>query len=112
MNTIPQLAEIVADIQAHLNTAEVIGFGVQQFRLPVPAIQCRDGVEFSIQASNMTYCVPRNNTGPWTHVEVMTVTPGAQARNWEQGEDSIGAYVPIEAVAKEIYERGYTGLTK
>lgn len=37
----------------------------------VPHIHCADGFSFSVQASSGHYCVPQNDDGPWTHVEVM-----------------------------------------
>jgi hypothetical protein len=105
--------QIVADLQAHLQSAEVTDLGMgRTFRLPLPAITCRDGTSFSVQASEFTYCTPRNNEGPWTTVEVMTLTEGAQPRNWEHDAgDNLAGYVPIEAVAQEILDRGYLALT-
>tara|TARA_R110000868_G_scaffold298_5_gene2482 strand:- start:1486 stop:1788 length:303 start_codon:yes stop_codon:yes gene_type:complete len=35
-----------------------------------PATVCADGFTISIQASSYHYCEPRNNEGPYTHVEV------------------------------------------
>ena len=35
-----------------------------------PRIRCRDGFEMSVQASRDHYCVPRDDAGPYTHVEV------------------------------------------
>lgn len=37
---------------------------------PVPKIECADGFALSVQACRWTYCTPRENTGPWTAVEV------------------------------------------
>jgi hypothetical protein len=108
---VQHLDQIITDIQAHLNTSEVFQVGNRRYRPPVAAITCRDGTVFSIQAGEGLYCTPRSNTGPWTHVEVMTVTNDATPRNWEQDECKIGAWVPIEAVAREILERGYLSLT-
>ena len=91
------LQDVVAALQAHLSNATV----VQGYKYPVSAITCRDGTRFSVQASDFTYCKPRNNTGPWTHVEVMTLTddvvemPAAKKRGrpakTETAEDSPGA---------------------
>jgi len=33
-------------------------------------IKCQDGFTMSIQASSYHYCRPRNDQGPYTHVEV------------------------------------------
>lgn len=106
-----QILEIVEQLQLHLNSAELVDLGQgRQHRLPVPSIRCLDGTEFSIQAGTGVYSTPRNNQGPWTAVEVMTITPN-QTPRWEQDDNGIGAYVPIETVAEEILARGYTQLT-
>jgi hypothetical protein len=109
MDTVEQVVEA---LQAHLNTAEVVGMSDRNFRMPVSAITCGDGTEFSIQASEFTYCRPRNNLGPWTHVEVMTLTEGAVPEYWTQDAgDQLAGYVPLEAVAKEIIKRAGLQLT-
>lgn len=102
------LEDVIAALQAHLSNATV----VQGYKYPVSAITCRDGTRFSVQASDFTYCKPRNNTGPWTHVEVMTLTNDVVPRHWNQDPDAIGAYVPIEAVAQEIIDRGFVTLAQ
>ena len=33
-------------------------------------VRCADGFNMSVQASQQAYCYPRNNTGPWSEVEV------------------------------------------
>ena len=109
MNTV---AQVVEALQAHLNTAEVVGMPDRIFRLPVSAITCGDGTRFSVQASEFTYCQPRNNLGPWTHVEVMTLTENTEPRHWSHDAgDGLAGYVPIEAVALEIIDRRGLALT-
>lgn len=106
-----EINSIIDALQQHLQSAEVHGFGDRSFRLPVGHITCRDGTVFSVQASEFTYCTPRNNTGPWTAVEVMTITEGVTPRNWEHDAgDNLAGYVPIEAVAREIHGRGFLQL--
>lgn len=104
MNTI---AQVVEALQAHLNTAEVVGMPDRSFRMPVAAITCGDGTQFSVQASEFTYCQPRDNQGPWTHVEVMTLTENTEPEHWSHTHagDQLAGYVPIEAVALEIIAR-------
>lgn len=98
------IEEIVSALQAHLSSATV----VRGHRYPVSAVTCRDGATFSVQAGDYLYCTPRNNVGPWTHVEVMTISEDVTPRNWEQDAgDQLAGWVPIEAVACEIYERGF-----
>ena len=104
--------QVVEALQAHLNTAEVVGIPGRSFRMPVAAITCGDGTEFSVQASEFTYCQPRNNEGPWTHVEVMTLTEGVEPEHWSHDAgDQLAGYVPLEAVAREVIKRAGLRLT-
>jgi hypothetical protein len=100
--------QVVAMLQDHLQSAEV--FDAQdlgKYRMPVGHITCQDGTQFSIQASRYTYCTPRNDQGPWTHVEVMTLSKGVEPKFWNHDAgDSLAGYVPITAVADEIISRG------
>lgn len=104
-----EIQQIVCVLQKHLQSATV----VNGWRYPVEQVICADGVRFSVQASRYTYCQPRNDAGPWTHVEVMTITDGATPSNWtHDAGDNLAGYVPIEAVAKEIWDRGKKLLTE
>ena len=103
------IANVVAALQAHLQTARKVVTSHDIYRDPVEPIMCQDGTRFSVQAGRFCYCSPENDQGPWDTVEVMTlksptnVTP----RNWENDEDGLAGWVPIEAVAQEIIDRGY-----
>jgi len=33
-------------------------------------VYCQSGFNMSVQASETSYCTPRDNTGPYTHVEI------------------------------------------
>jgi hypothetical protein len=105
--------QVVEALQAHLQTAEVVKTQMGSFRMPVGHITCGDGTKFSIQASQFTYCSPRNDQGPWTHVEVMTLTEGAEPKFWthDHAGDNLAGYVPLTAVADEIIRRGNLVLT-
>jgi len=37
---------------------------------PRPTIKCVDGFHVSIQANEFTFCIPSNNDGPWSHIEL------------------------------------------
>jgi hypothetical protein len=106
---------IISIITQHLNshllsaTVHDMGHGFR-YREPVPHITCRDGTIISIQAGDAAYCTPRNNQGPWTHVEVMMINGGVPV-HFEYPECDVAGYVPIEAVAKEILSRGNWVLT-
>lgn len=71
-----------------------------------PVIVCRDGATISIQASWSHYCLPRDNTGPYTHVEV-----GYPSHDWpeaEQWHDGDGIYscVPVQVAYNYITQHG------
>lgn len=95
---------IVDALQEHLRSATT----VNGHRYPVAAITCRDGARFSIQAGDYVYCTPRNNSGPWTHVEVMPLDSPPTKFECEDGD--VAAYVPIEDVAAEILSRGFLAI--
>lgn len=80
---------------------------------PVPHITCRDGTVLSVQASEYSYCYPRNNTGPWVKVEVMVCSKKTKPIHFvvDPDDSNIGGYIPIECVAKEILTRGNACLT-
>lgn len=111
MNT--QVKSIVAALQAHLNSANVITLGTISMREPVPHLTCEDGTVFSVQAGEMMYSSPRSNTGPWDAVEVMIISNNITPTHWET-DGTVGGvtgFVPIEDVAKEILQRGKLMLT-
>lgn len=80
---------------------------------PVKHITCRDGTVLSVQASEFSYCSPRNNAGPWKTVEVMFCNKNDKPIYFTVAPDDsyIGGYIPIEDVAKEILARGNARLT-
>jgi hypothetical protein len=104
------LENVIAAIQQHLASADEINMGGRTFRLPVAPIQCRDGSEFSVQAGETVYSSPRNNTGPWDSAEVMSLS-GHTPINWHCQNGDVAGWVPLEAIAKEILDRGFLALT-
>lgn len=79
-------------------------------------IKCKDGISLSVQASRYHYCTPRDNTGPYTHVEVgfildeneNQVIPPESWRNYSDGEfpNSVYGYVPLTLVVEFIIDHG------
>jgi len=79
-------------------------------------IQLPDGKSISVQASEHTYCLPRNNQGPYTHVEVGYPEGISLPESWEEYADCHGdndddwrysavfGYVPVELVRQVIEE--------
>lgn len=89
----------------------------------IPTVRMRitldDGVTLSVQASSSAYCTPRDDDGPYTHVEVGFIRnandePMSAPAHWAQyadcpdyGVDSdVYAYVPVYDVECFIAEHG------
>ena len=76
-----------------------------------PRVLCGDGFEMSIQASSTHYCRPREDTGPWTHVEVgfpNRIEPLLWQYAEERGRwtDAVYPFVPIELAAAVVELHG------
>ena len=75
---------------------------------------CNNGLIFSLQTTRTHYCTPRNDKGPWTHVEigfpsrkVESLMPYADGA-WRDcpPTDDVYAYVPMDVVQKMIDDNG------
>jgi len=67
-----------------------------------PAIVCRDGYSYSVQASVFTYCSPREDNAPrYTAVEVW----GIRRNGLWHGREPEG-WVPVETVNRRIRRHG------
>lgn len=81
-----------------------------EFKRPNVRVLCRDGHFVSVQASDSAYCTPRDNHGPYTHVEAgLPSCPPPES--WfpyaeDESERAIYAYMPIELVDEFIREHG------
>lgn len=84
---------------------------------PVRKIRCADGFEMSVQACRYTYCTPRQDRGPWTHVEVGFPSAFEETlMPWVDGDPSdlsekntlgnVYGFVPIEIVCAIIERHG------
>jgi len=78
-------------------------------------IECNDGEGLSVQASQYHYSTPRENIGPYTHVEVgfPSVRPDDSWGEYFDGDfecsdgtDSVYGYIPIGLVAEFIENHG------
>ena len=104
-------AEIVNGGKATVN---VLPNGYE-YKLLAEAIECSDGTSLSVQASEAHYCTPRNNYGPYTHVEVGFPT-AAPPDSWSEYFDgdwetddhtqSVYGYIPVELVIDYIAAHG------
>jgi len=79
---------------------------------PIPRIHCKNGLSFSAQANCFAYCSPRNNKGPYTHVEVGF--PSKNITQFSEYSDGRGVYgyVPIGLVRLVIDDNGGLNLSK
>lgn len=82
---------------------------VFEYRSHMPKLYLKDGVSVSVQASTLHYCSPKNNTGPYTHVELGYIE-GCEipAAFMEYGEpdSSIFAFVPMYLIEFFIAAHG------
>lgn len=76
-------------------------------------VRCANGLSLSVQASSRHYSDPKNDTGPYTHVEVGFPTrpvpeliPYAECLSPDDYTDAVYAYVPYDIVRQVIYVRG------
>jgi hypothetical protein len=86
-------------------------FGHYKFQEVRPKIRCVSGLEISVQASHLHYCMPRDDNGPYTHVEIGFPTEVIDelleyAEDRERPTDTVYAYVPIELVQQVIDNHG------
>lgn len=67
-------------------------------------VVCADGAQVSIQASEMHYCTPRDNAGPYTHIEAgfPTVAPPESwmpyAGEPDKPLETVYGYMPADLV--------------
>lgn len=81
-----------------------------------PRTVCADGTSLSVQASAFLYCIPRDDEGPYTHVEVgfirdandKALAPPDAWRKYADGgfPSDVYGYVPIELVDEFINSHG------
>lgn len=78
-------------------------------------VVCKDGTTLSVQASKDHYSCPRNDEGPYSHVEVgfPSVTPPETWAEYMDGvwgtddrTDTVYGYVPVDLVEAFIEEHG------
>jgi len=77
-------------------------------------MHCRNGSTFSIQASEVHYCLPKNTTGPYTHYEIGYPEDAKgevlhEPLLEEYGDYPVYAYVPEDVVVQILIKHG--GLT-
>jgi hypothetical protein len=79
----------------------------------VRAMYFKRGGAMSVQASSHHYCSPKNDTGPYTSVEVLVMSPrlkvpksfGKPSEKFDNGERLWG-FLPVSVLNAEIERRG------
>ena len=79
-----------------------------------PRIICSDGFSVSVQASWAHYCIPRNNVGPFNHVELgfpsdfdeILFEYGEDSSELSDMRDTIFPHVPIEVLLTCLNNHG------
>lgn len=69
-------------------------------------ILCKDGTSLSVQASSCHYSTPREDTGPYTEVEVWCIEPEQTVAEFRYNPNVPSGYVPVEKVVQFIDNRG------
>lgn len=76
-------------------------------------VLCANGLKLSVQASSRHYSEPKDDAGPYTHVEVGFPTrpvpeliPYVEMLSPNSYTDAVYAYVPYDIVRQVIYVRG------
>lgn len=93
----------IEKLQARLDTPVRLLSGYEHKELAEHVV-CKDGTTISVQASAFHYCTPRNNFGPYTHVEVWCAS--VWPTEFDYDEEGPSAQVPIELVAQFIDAHG------
>lgn len=105
----------IHELQAHIKSGPTVSPpGLYAIRRPAPRIVCADGFNLSVQASETHYCTPRDNKGPYTHVEIgfpSDVEPELMpyVEDAERPLDTVYAQVPIEVALAVINKHGGRG---
>ena len=92
-------------LREYLKSSTMTDHGSFQIKKIADRITCGDGTEISVQASSLHFCEPKEDRADWTRVEVMFMGNTVVPIHFEIDTSGIGAYVPIENVAAEIYDR-------
>ena len=95
-------------LQSHLKSGTPMPYGG---RRPCAKIECADGFTLSVQASGFHYCKPRNDKGPYTHVEIgfpseVETELMPYCEDIDNPTDTVYAQVPIELALALINKHG------
>jgi hypothetical protein len=82
-------------------------------RMAVRAMYFKRGGAMSVQGSEAHYCTPKNDTGPYSSVEILVMSPrlkvpksfGKPREKFDDGS-RLYTFVQVSAVNEEIKRRG------
>ena len=93
-----------------IKSPSLLGFSETLKNLPKIVFGFKGQFELSIQASSNHYCIPRNDTGPFTAVELGFPNFNFSeefikkyAEDSEDPQDTVYAAVPLDILSKEIF---------
>lgn len=74
-------------------------------------LHCKSGFGMSVQASETSYCTPRDNTGPYTHVEIGFPNAAEEmiigfAEDSDDPTGTVYGWVPVGIVKALIIKHG------
>jgi hypothetical protein len=98
-------------MQAHLVSGATIICSIYTCRSASEPLFCADGTRLSVQARSGSYCTPRSDEGPYSHVEVgFPSKPVPEfmpyAEDPDRPTDTVYGYVPVQVVIDAINSRG------
>jgi len=93
-------------LNKHLSTEVTQPNTDYSYKAVATPVECEDGTTLSVQASYMHYCTPRDNTGPYSEVEVWCIPLGVEVTEFTYSPDEPAGYVPIELVVQFIDNHG------
>lgn len=106
--------DTIAFLREGRRPEQIHGSGHMQTADFIPHVRCKDGFRMSVQAGTYLYSTPREDQGPWTHVELGF--PSKRPQPWEQWKSycedprsplrTVYGYVPVEMVEALIALHG------
>ena len=75
-------------------------------------VVCKDGATVSVQANRSTYCTPRDDRGPYTHVEAgfpSVMPPPSWLEYCEDPNDpleTVYGFMPLSCITEFLNEHG------
>lgn len=71
-----------------------------------PALRCADGFLMSVQASYRHYCMPQNNEGPYTQVEIGYPSADESLLPEIEQDGTVWRYVPVSIIEQIVEKHG------